>query len=65
MLTAMLASVAEYAAPVQPGLWRRYLALIIDGLRPDGATPLPRPALTPVEMELIVRAHSSREATRR
>jgi AcrR family transcriptional regulator len=65
MLTAMLATVAEYTAPVQPGLWRRYLALILDALRPDGATPLPRPALTPAEMELVVRAHSSREATRR
>jgi AcrR family transcriptional regulator len=65
MLTAMLASVAEYAAPVQPGLWRRYLTLILDSLRPDGATPLPCPALTPAEMELTVRAHSSREATRR
>jgi AcrR family transcriptional regulator len=65
MLTAMLATVAEYAAPVQPGLWRRYQALILDGLRPDGATPLAPPALTPMEMELVVRAHSSREATRR
>jgi AcrR family transcriptional regulator len=65
MLTAMLATVAEYAAPVQPGLWRRYLALMLDALRPDGATPLARPALTSAEMELIVRAHSSREATRR
>jgi AcrR family transcriptional regulator len=65
MITAMLASAAEYAAPVQPGIWRRYLALILDGLRPEGATPLPGPALTPVEMELIVRAHSSRETTKR
>ena len=65
MLTAMLASVAEYAAPVQPGLWRRYLVLVLDALRPDGATPLAPPALTPEEMERVVRAHSSREASRR
>jgi len=65
MLTAMLATVAEYAAPVQPGLWRRYLRLMVDALRPDGATPLAPPALTAAEMELVVRAHSSREATRR
>ncbi|MFD2415585.1 TetR/AcrR family transcriptional regulator [Amycolatopsis pigmentata] len=25
-------------------LWRRYLAIIFDGLRPEGASPLPRPA---------------------
>jgi len=27
-----------------PDLWRRYLAIIFDGLRPEGAAPLPRPA---------------------
>ncbi|WP_261564592.1 TetR/AcrR family transcriptional regulator [Frankia gtarii] len=27
-----------------PDLWRRYLAIIFDGLRPEGASPLPRPA---------------------
>lgn len=27
-----------------PDLWRRYLGLIFDGLRPDGANPLPQPA---------------------
>jgi AcrR family transcriptional regulator len=27
-----------------PDLWRRYLGIIFDGLRPDGASPLPRPA---------------------
>ena len=26
------------------GLWRRYLAIIFDGLRPEGATPLPEAA---------------------
>jgi AcrR family transcriptional regulator len=65
MLAAMLATAAEYAAPVQPGLWRRYLALLLDGLRPDRATPLPLAALTPDEMEQVVRAHCGREATRR
>ncbi len=30
----------------QPQLWRRYLALMIDGLAPDGASPLPGPALS-------------------
>jgi len=29
-----------------PDLWRRYLAIIFDGLRPDGATPLPVPPPT-------------------
>ena len=29
-----------------PGLWRRYLAIVIDGLRPEGATRLPGPVPT-------------------
>lgn len=35
--------VASYAPGASPDLWRRYLAIIFDGLRPDGATPLPHP----------------------
>jgi AcrR family transcriptional regulator len=27
---------------VAPGVWRRYLGLALDGLRPEAATPLPR-----------------------
>src|ERR1700733_1290143 len=43
MIAFMLASLAEYAAAVPPRVWRRYLAMLIDGLRPsrDGASPLP------------------------
>lgn len=29
-----------------PELWKRYLAIIFDGLRPEGARPLPQPAPT-------------------
>jgi AcrR family transcriptional regulator len=36
--------VVEQLADPPPDLWRRYLAIIFDGLRPEGATPLPRPA---------------------
>ena len=43
MLAYMVTSVAEYAGAADPELWRRYLALALDGLRGD--TPLPRPAL--------------------
>ena len=28
-------------ARFSPEVWRRYLAIVLDGLRPDGATPLP------------------------
>ncbi len=33
--------VIAYATDPPPGLWRRYLAIIFDGLRPEGANPLP------------------------
>src|ERR1700744_5142576 len=35
MIAFMLASIAEYAATVTPEVWRRYLVLVIDGLRPS------------------------------
>lgn len=28
-----------------PGLWRRHLALLLDGFRAEGAHPLPEPPL--------------------
>jgi AcrR family transcriptional regulator len=36
--------VAGYVPNASPDLWRRYLALILDGLRPEGARPLPESA---------------------
>lgn len=35
--------VTSYAPDAPPDLWRRYLAIIFDGLRPEGAHPLPHP----------------------
>jgi AcrR family transcriptional regulator len=35
--------VTSYVPDAPPDLWRRYLAIIFDGLRPDGASPLPHP----------------------
>jgi AcrR family transcriptional regulator len=58
VIALMLSKATEYAAPARPGLWQRYFALIVDSLRParDGVTPLPVPALTPEEMEQVIRA---------
>ena len=36
--------VVENLAAPKPLLWKRYLAIIFDGLRPEGAHPLPQPA---------------------
>jgi AcrR family transcriptional regulator len=35
--------VTGYVPDASPDLWRRYLAIIFDGLRPEGAHPLPHP----------------------
>ena len=40
----MLTEAAQLArTPPMPGIWRRYLTLVLDGLRPgrEGVTPLP------------------------
>jgi AcrR family transcriptional regulator len=58
----MLSLAAEYAEGLRPEIWRRYLALILDGLRPCRAdtTPLPEDALTPDEMVSAMRSVSQR-----
>lgn len=43
MMCAPIHIVENLAAP-PPLLWQRYLAIIFDGLRTDGARPLPQPA---------------------
>jgi AcrR family transcriptional regulator len=44
MLTAAAGSVAGIAFPgLRPDLWKRYLGVILDGIRPEGATKLRPP----------------------
>ncbi|MDF2825990.1 MAG: transcriptional regulator, TetR family [Mycobacterium sp.] len=43
LMCAPIHVVENLSAPA-PLLWQRYLALIFDGLRPEGAHPLPQPA---------------------
>jgi AcrR family transcriptional regulator len=66
ILAYLLGSAAEYAGPVQPEVWRRYLALFIDGMRASGdVSELPVPALTPTEIEQCMRAHAQRPPAKR
>ncbi|MFJ8754940.1 TetR/AcrR family transcriptional regulator [Streptomyces sp. NPDC102441] len=53
----MLNAVVEYSRSVRPELWRRYLTILFDGLRPqrDTTTPLQEPPLTTAEMEEAAR----------
>ena len=58
----MLADATQLAHGASPGIWRRYLALILDGMRPgrEGVTPLPVAALLPEEMEKSMRQAAPR-----
>ncbi|QKW14168.1 TetR/AcrR family transcriptional regulator [Verrucosispora sp. NA02020] len=44
--------VVSFVPQASPELWRRYLAIIFDGLGPAGARPLPQPPPDPVSGEL-------------
>ena len=57
-----LAQATEFSRHSSPELWRRYLALFLDGLRPDraGVTALPVPAMLPDEMEKAMRESAPR-----
>ena len=58
-----LVTAAGHAQPCQidlGDLWRRYLAVILDGMRPAGATPLPLPAPAPEAVEAALESCASR-----
>ena len=42
-----------------PGAWKRYLAIILDGLRPEAARPLPRRPLSRRQFEVARRSQPS------
>lgn len=52
-----LISAASKSSPCHfeiPGLWRRYLGVVLDGMRPEGASPLSPPAPSVEEFEAAV-----------
>jgi AcrR family transcriptional regulator len=59
VLEFMIGATAEYAREVRPDLWRRYLALMLDALRParESYTPLPVPELSVDELARAMRAN--------
>ena len=67
MIVFMMSSLAEYTSPSRPDLWRRYLTLLIDGLRPgrDTVTALPAAGPTPEDIEAAMCSHAQRLAPRR
>jgi AcrR family transcriptional regulator len=47
--------VIEMTATVAPDHWRRYLGLVLDGLRAPAATPLPVQALTAAQLDRVAK----------
>lgn len=49
----MVASLIDYTHDVEPDVWRRQLAIVLDGLRTrrDGPTPLPTPPLADEQLD--------------
>jgi AcrR family transcriptional regulator len=62
LLSLMVGSIAENSMIVAPDLWRRYLAIVLDGLKPQRktTTPLPVAALTGEELTTAMVTRSRR-----
>jgi AcrR family transcriptional regulator len=61
-LPVLLMAVAKSGLMLEttvPGAWKRYLAIVLDGLRPEAARPLPRRPLSRREFEGAKRAASA------
>ena len=58
----MLTEAAHLGYAATPGIWRRYLTLVLDGMQPrrEGVTPLPVVAMRPDEMETSMRQAAPR-----
>jgi AcrR family transcriptional regulator len=50
LITWGLSRVVEVTHPVRPDIWRRYLGLLLDSLRPANAHPLPVAPMLPLEV---------------
>ena len=56
----MVSELAEHGVVVRPGVHRRYLRLLLDGMRTDGAHSELGPPLVPADMDAIVRHWADR-----
>ena len=54
LIFMMLGDVMDRTRDVEPELWRRYLGLMLDGMRPAAATPLPVPPLLPEQLDAVM-----------
>lgn len=53
VLQLMLGTVLDFSRDIAPDLWRRYVALVLDGMRArrDDPSPLPEPALDQPQLD--------------
>jgi AcrR family transcriptional regulator len=58
LIMVMLGAIIDRTRDIEPELWRRYLGLVLDGLRPsrDGVAALPAPALGEQALEAVMSA---------
>lgn len=63
MISVMVGTVADVGHAVAPDLWRRYLAILIDGLRARHDEPAPAPP--PLDIAMLDRAFGSWHPPRR
>jgi hypothetical protein len=54
LIHMMLGTVMDRTRDVAPEVWRRYLGLVLDGLRPGAPTPLPVQALAQPELDAVM-----------
>lgn len=61
LIFVMLCAITDATAETSPYLWRRYLPMLLEGMR-AGATPMPVPPLTPDQLGRALHARVRRPA---
>ena len=56
LIQLMLSSLGDLRGPHAQGIWRRYVGIVLDGLRTPEPRPLARPAITLAEFAETMRA---------
>jgi AcrR family transcriptional regulator len=61
LIQIMVGAIIDRTRSVEPDVWRRYLALVLDGLRPArvDARPLPAPALSEAALDTVMRTRGA------
>lgn len=64
MLQLMLGAVADFTRDVAPGLWQRFLGILLDGMRATRDAPTPLPS-EPLDADRYARAMAPRKTAAR